>query len=147
MSDFGLPLRADSDPPMSRQFRLTPVNPIESDRQADIINYLRHDPRVSVVLRVNGGGRKFGRGWVWFYRLFVRGLEPMDGKGCSDLLVQLRGGRFAAFEVKHPCEKETAEQAEFLAAVAAGGGLAARVETWQQTKAEIDGYLKNNKMQ
>lgn len=65
----------------------------------------------------------------------------MDGKGCSDLLVQLRGGRFAAFEVKRPGEKETAEQAEFLAAVAAGCGLAARVETWQQAKAEIDDYL------
>lgn len=127
---------------MPKPFRLTPVNPIESDRQADIVNYLRHDPRVSVVLRVNGGGRKFGRGWVWFYRLFVRGLDPMDGKGCSDLLVQLRGGRFAAFEVKRPDEKLTAEQAEFLAAISAGGGLAARVETWQQAKAAIDDYMK-----
>lgn len=126
---------------MPKPFRLTPVNPIESDRQADIVNYLRHDPRVSVVLRVNGGGRKFGRGWVWFYRLFVRGLDPMDGKGCSDLLVQLRGGWLAAFEVKRPGEKETAEQAEFLSAISAGGGLAARVETWQQTKAAIDAYL------
>lgn len=126
---------------MPKQFQLKPVDPIESDRQADIINYLRHDPRVSVVLRVNGGGRKFGRGWVWFYRLFVRGLDPMDGKGCSDLLVQLRGGRFAAFEVKRPGEKETAEQAEFLAAVAAGGGLAARVETWQQVRSAINDYM------
>lgn len=126
---------------MTKPFRLTPVDPIESDRQADIINYLRNDPRVALVLRVNGGGRKLGRGWVWFYRLFVRGLDPMNGKGCSDLLVQLRGGRFAAFEVKRPGEKETAEQAEFLAAVASGGGLAARVETWQQTKVEIDAYL------
>lgn len=126
---------------MPKPFRLTPVDPIESDRQADIVNYLRHDPRVSVVLRVNGGGRKFGRGWVWFYRLFVRGLDPMDGKGCSDLLVQLRGGRFAAFEVKRPGEKETAEQAEFLAAVAAGGGLAARVETWQQVRSAINDYM------
>lgn len=127
---------------MPRPFRLTPVDPIESDRQSDIVNYLRHDPRVSVVLRVNGGGRKFGQGWVWFYRLFVRGLDPMDGKGCSDLLVQLRGGWLAAFEVKRPGEKETAEQAEFLAAVAAGGGLSARVETWQQVKVEIDAYLR-----
>lgn len=126
---------------MPKPFRLTPVDPIESDRQADIINYLRHDPRVSVVLRVNGGGRKFGRGWVWFYRLFVRGLDPMDGKGCSDLLVMLRGGQFSALEVKRPDEKPTAEQAEFLAAISAGGGLAARVENWQQAKAEIDDYL------
>jgi len=126
---------------MPKPFRLAPVDPIESDRQADIINYLRHDPRVSVVLRVNGGGRKFGRGWVWFYRLFVRGLDPMDGKGCSDLLVMLRGGQFAALEVKRPDETPTAEQTEFLAAVAAGGGLSARVETWQQARAAIDAYL------
>ncbi len=123
---------------MAKPFRLTPVNPIESDRLAGIIKYLRHDPRVAVVLRVNGGGRKFGQGWVWFYRLFMRGLEPMDGKGCSDLLVMLRGGQWAAFEVKRPGEPTTPEQAEFLAAVAAGGGLAARVETWQHAKAAID---------
>lgn len=126
---------------MPKPFRLTPVDPIESDRLADIINYLRHDPRVSVVIRVNGGGRKFGWGWVWFYRLFVRGLDPMDGKGCSDLLVQLRSGLFAALEVKRPDETPTVEQTEFLAAVAAGGGLSARVENWQQAKAAIDAYL------
>lgn len=126
---------------MPKPFRLTPVDPIESDRQADIINYLRNDPRVALVLRVNGGRvRAHGR-VTWFYRLFVRGMEPLNGRGCSDLLVQLRGGRFAAFEVKRPGEKETAEQAEFLAAVAAGGGLAARVETWQQVMAAINDYL------
>lgn len=94
-----------------------------------------------MVLRVNGGGRRFGRGWVWFYRLFVRGLDPMDGKGCSDLLIMLRGGQFAALEVKRQDEKPTAEQAEFLAAISAGGGLAARVETWQQVRSAINDYL------
>lgn len=126
---------------MTTRFRLAPVNPVEHDRQTDIVNYLRHEPRVAVVIRINSGSVKTSNRFIRFYRVFVRGLDPMDGKGCSDILAQLRGGWLAALEVKRPGEPLTDKQAGFLAAVAAGGGLAARVETWQQARGAISDFL------
>lgn len=121
--------------------RLTPANPLEVDRQTEIIEYLRHDPRVLVVMRINGGGRRIKGFWVWFYRLFIHGLDAMDGKGCLDLLVMLQGGTMGVLEVKRPKESLSDEQKSFSAAVAAGGGLSARIETWMDAKTAIDEFI------
>ncbi len=129
--------------PAKSPFRLNPANPLEVDRQAEIIEYLRHDPRVLVVMRINGGGRKIKGFWVWFYRLFIHGADPMDGKGCLDLLIMLQGGIMGALEVKRPKEKLSDEQKQFSAAVSAGGGLSARIETWMDAKTAIDEFLSN----
>lgn len=125
--------------------RPLPSNPLEVDRQAEIIDYLRNDPRVLVVMRINGGGRKIKGFWVWFYRLFIHGVDPMDGKGCLDLLIMLQGGIMGALEVKRPKEKLSDEQKQFSAAVAAGGGLSARIETWMDAKTAIDEFLSNRR--
>lgn len=126
-------------------FRLTPANPLEVDRQTEIIEYLRHDPRVLIVMRINGGGRRIKGFWVWFYRLFIHGVDPMDGKGCLDLLIMLQGGIMGALEVKRPKEKLSDEQKKFSAAIAAGGGLSARIETWIDAKTAIDEFLSNRR--
>lgn len=124
---------------------LTPANPLEVDRQAEIIDYLRNDPRVLIVMRINGGGRRIKGFWVWFYRLFIHGVDPMDGKGCLDLLIMLQGGIMGALEVKRPKEKLSDEQKKFSAAIAAGGGLSARIETWIDAKTAIDEFLVHTK--
>lgn len=120
---------------------LTPANPLEVDRQTEIIDYLRNDPRVLIVMRINGGGRRIKGFWVWFYRLFIHGVDPMDGKGCLDLLVMMQGGIMGALEVKRPKERLSDEQKSFSAAVSAGGGLSARIETWMDAKTAIDEFL------
>ena len=127
-----------------RPFRLTPANPLEVDRQTEIIEYLRHDPRVLIVMRINGGGRKIKGFWVWFYRLFIHGVDPMDGKGCLDLLIMLQGGIMGALEVKQNKKKLSDEQKQFSAAVASGGGLSARIETWMDAKTAIDEFLNRS---
>jgi hypothetical protein len=45
-------------------------------------------------------------------------------KGCSDILGQMKSGRFLAIEVKRPGKKPTADQLEFLDRVDSWGGVA-----------------------
>lgn len=117
-----------------KPFRLAPVNPIETDRQADICNYLSVEPRVKFFVRVNGGGRSMKGGFVWFYRLWI-GRREQKGRGLPDIIGQLRDGRFFAIEAKRPGEKPTPEQAEFLALVRESGGVSGVANNWQQAKA------------
>lgn len=128
---------------MPRAFCLTPDNPKETDRQAEIIRYLMTEPRVKFVIRQNSGGRFIKGAFVWFYKLFIKGYEPVHGKGVADLIGQLRDGRFFAIEVKRPdstTQKERAAlQLAFLATVRDAGGAAGIAETWQDAKKIICG--------
>lgn len=124
------------------RFRLTPVNRLEIDRQAEVIRYLSVEPRVKFFLRINGGGRFISGAWVWFYKLFVPGYEPAHGKGVSDLIGVLRDGRFFALEVKRPGEKPSANQAAFLALVREAGGAAGVVERWEDARELLRGETK-----
>lgn len=123
---------------MPRAFRLVPDNPKEVDRQAEILRYLIAEPKVKFIIRVNGGGRFIKGAFVWFYKLFVPGYEPLHGKGVSDLIGLLRDGRFFAIEVKRP-DSETkkdraALQASFLKIVQEANGVSGIAETWRDAQ-------------
>ena len=114
---------------------------LEGDIQGQIIDYLRHEQargRVIWFERSNGGGGRVGARWVWFYRLYLLGKEPVSN-GKADIVGMLPGGRFFALEVKQRGKKATADQREYLDAVAAGGGIAATVRSFQDAKRELFG--------
>lgn len=124
-----------------QRFRLAPLRALESALQRQIMDYLAYEQargRVVWYCRVNGGLAQYGKYRVLNYCLHLRGREPM-GKGISDLLIMLPGGRLAALEVKKPGEKPTPEQVEFLAATQAGGGIAAVVHSFEDAKAALFG--------
>ena len=108
---------------------------------SQIIEYLRHEQargRVVWFERSNGGGGRVGARWVWFFRLYLLGKEPVSN-GKADIVGMLPGGRFFALEVKQRGKKATADQREYLDAVAAGGGIAATVRSFQDAKRELFG--------
>lgn len=89
----------------------------ESEIQAAIIEYLEHCSSVAFAYRQNTGQTKY---------------DGDDGKtrwvrygwvGCSDILGMLTNGRFLAIECKSRVGRLSPEQAAFLDAVNAGGGL------------------------
>lgn len=125
-----------------RPFRLTIENPKESDRQAEILRYLLHEPSVKFVIRINGGGRFIKDSFVWFYKLFVPGYEAR-GKGVSDLIGQLRDGRFFAIECKRSGEKATKDQTVFLQLVKECGGPSGVAETWHDARRIIKGETQS----
>ena len=121
----------------TKAFRLKSPEPMESGIQATIIDYLRAEQargRVVWFARNNGGGTfdRTGR-WLWFYRLFLPGLKPAS-KSMSDIHGMLKGGRYFALECKRTGEKATASQQYFLAAVRAGGGIAAVVRGYEDVR-------------
>jgi hypothetical protein len=86
---------------------------LESDVLPAVLGALHVHPRVAWVHRFNSG------------------VMDIDGrnvrfafKGCSDILGQLKDGRFLAVEVKRPGGMPTPDQAQFLARVVANGGVA-----------------------
>lgn len=121
---------------MIEPFRLHPGTLLEGDIQGQIIDYLRHEQsrgRVVWFERSNGGGGRVGARWVWFYRLYLLGKEPVSN-GKADIVGMLPGGRFFALEVKRRDEKPTKEQLDYLAAVREGGGIAAVVRNFNDAK-------------
>lgn len=126
---------------MTEPFRLHPGTLLEGDIQGQIIEYLRHEQargRVVWFERSNGGGGRVAGRWVWFYRLFLLGKEPVS-TGKADITGMLDGGRFFALEVKQRGKKATTDQREYLEAVASGGGIAATVRSFQDAKRELFG--------
>mgnify|MGYP001766768731 FL=1 len=118
------------------KFRLRAPRVLEADRQAQIIDWLRAEQargRVSWFCRVNGGGVKTTTQFIRFYALYLLGVEKRS-RGYTDLHGMLPGGRYFALEVKQPGEKATPEQAEFIYAVRAGGGIAGVVYGWQDAE-------------
>ena len=113
----------------SKPFRLKAPRVLESDRQSQIIDWLRVEQaagRVSWFCRTNGGGVKTAGQFIRFYALYLLGIEKRS-RGYADIHGMLPGGRYFALEVKQPGEKATVEQRAFLDAVAMGGGIAAVV--------------------
>ena len=104
------------------RFKLAPDNQLESQRQAGIVDYLALENRVKFFIRINGGCTRKKGFFIWFYRLFI-GTREHKGEGVSDIIGQLRDGRFFALEVKRPGELLTNEQAEFLRMVEECGGV------------------------
>ena len=120
-----------------KAFRLKSTDPLESELQATIIDYLRAEQargRVVWFARNNGGGTfdRTGR-WLWFYRLFLPGLKPAS-KSLSDIHGMLQGGRYFALECKRAGENATASQQSFLAVVRSGGGIAGVVRGYEDAR-------------
>lgn len=91
----------------------------ETEVQAAILKMLRLHPRVAWVERINVGAGKLMNDDGSAGR-FVR----FAFKGCSDIVGQLRDGRFLAVEVKRHGGSLRPEQAEFLSNVNKHGGVA-----------------------
>lgn len=79
----------------------------------EVLKALRSHPSVAWCERQNSGAYKDGS-------RFIRYGWP----GCSDVLGQLKDGRFLAVEVKSATGRLRPEQAAFLELVAAAGGVA-----------------------
>lgn len=91
--------------------------PKERDTQKALVAYL--ELRGCVVIRCNSGAVKVGDRFIRFN----------SAPGCSDLLICLPGGRFAACEIKTARGRLTAKQAGFLDRVRAAGGIGAVVRS------------------
>jgi len=85
----------------------------EAAALVEVLRALRHHPSVAWCERQNSGAAKIGTRFVRF-----------GWPGCSDILGQLRDGRFLAVEVKAPKGRLRPEQTVFLERVRAAGGLA-----------------------
>lgn len=79
----------------------------------EVLKTLRGHPAVAWVERQNSGAFKDGKRFVRF-----------GWTGCSDVLGQLRDGRFLAVEVKAPGGKASDAQQLFLDRVRSAGGAA-----------------------
>lgn len=80
---------------------------------AGVLSLLKWHPNVAWAARMNTGAVTLDAA------RFVR----FGFKGCSDVIGQMKDGRFLAIEVKRPGGKATANQQEFLRKVAANGGV------------------------
>ncbi|WP_432263292.1 VRR-NUC domain-containing protein [Cupriavidus sp. TMH.W2] len=93
----------------------------ETDILLACLELLEHHPSVAWCMRMNTGAAVFGEGEN---QRFVKFSEP----GVSDIVGQLKDGRFFAVEVKRPGNTPTDDQWAFLRNVAKGGGVAGWVD-------------------
>jgi len=127
-----------------KPFKLTPPRILESDRQSQIIDWLRVEQaagRVSWFCRNNGGAVKTATRVIRFYALYA-GFGT-SSKGKADIDGMLPGGRYFALEVKQPGKKATPEQADFIATVIAGGGIAGVVTSFEDVEVLLRQATKN----
>ncbi len=87
--------------------------PAEREVMASILEWLPYCPKVAWFARVNNGAYKVGDRFVRF-----------GFTGCSDIIGQLRDGRFLAIEVKKPGGELSTDQVEFLGKVDRHRGVA-----------------------
>jgi hypothetical protein len=129
-------------------FKLKAPRVLESDRQSQIIDWLRVEQaagRVSWFCRTNGGAVMAGNRFVRFYSLHLKGIAPAS-KGYADIHGMLPGGQYFALEVKQPGEKATVEQKVFLDTVAMDGGIAAVVYGFEDVEKVLREATKNPPM-
>lgn len=125
----------------AKSFKLAAPRALESDRQSQIIDWLRMEQargRVAWFCRVNGGGVKTPTQFIRFYVLYLLGFQKRS-KGYPDLHGMLTGGRYFALEVKQPGETATPEQAEFITVVAQAGGIAGVVTGFEDVERLLQG--------
>jgi len=105
---------------------MTLPRPLEREVQAAILDLLAL--RRAEAVRTNSGAVKVEDRFIRFN----------SARGCSDLLVCYRG-RFLALEVKRDAkEKPTPDQAAFMAAVRAAGGIGDVVWSIEQVASILD---------
>jgi len=105
----------------------------EKQLQKIIIEYLRYHPKVAWIERINVGAHVIDEKNS---RRFVR----YSFKGCSDILGQMKNGKFLAVEVKSARGRLTEYQSEFINKVNKSGGLALVVRSLD----DVQDALNNN---
>lgn len=107
---------------MRKKFKLQPIEMSEADIQRDVLQYLKYDARVAWAHRFNSGAHAWDSMGAdgKIRRNFVRYAFP----GCSDIIGQMKDGRFLAIEVKSAKGKLTGDQKKFLEVVRENGGVA-----------------------
>lgn len=85
----------------------------EAAALVEVLKALRAHPLVSWAERQNSGAANVGGRFIRF-----------GWPGCSDVLGQLRDGRFLAVECKSPTGRLRPEQAVFLERIRGAGGVA-----------------------
>ena len=89
-------------------FKLKPFVPLEKDVQTSILHLLARHPKVAWASRFNSGAA-----WLKAKGGRERPVKFNTCDGCSDILGQMRDGRFLAIEVKRPGWKKPKDQHEF----------------------------------
>lgn len=100
---------------------------LESEIQKAILAYLKLHIKVAWVARMNTGAMEVEGRYVKF-----------AFRGCSDIIGQMKDGRFLAVEVKRPGKLPTAHQETFLRMVSTNGGLA----FWADDVFDVEDHLK-----
>ena len=90
-----------------------PNRRLEAGALEEVMRALKSHPCVAWIHRQNTGSLRVGKRFIRF-----------GWPGCSDILGQLRDGRFLACEVKSPTGKPTPEQSAFISQINSNGGLA-----------------------
>ena len=112
----------------NRSTVLRAVQPKEATILQAILHLLSVHPRVAWAKRFNTGAMPIQDRFMRF-----------GFRGCSDILGQLKDGRFLALEVKRPGKVTTKDQQLFLDRVNRHHGLAACVHSLE----EVDAVLKH----
>ena len=85
----------------------------EAGAMVEVLKALRAHPAVCWCERMNSGAARVGNRFIRF-----------GWPGCSDVIGQLRDGRFLAVECKAPEGRVRPEQQVFIDRVRSGGGVA-----------------------
>ena len=85
----------------------------EAGALVEVLKALRNHPMVAWCERQNSGAARVGNRFIRF-----------GWPGCSDVIGQLRDGRFLAVECKAPKGRVRPEQQAFIDRVRSGGGVA-----------------------
>lgn len=99
----------------------------ESEILFSVLDALNVHPRVAWAARMNTGGATYGEQYVKF-----------GFKGLSDIIGQLKDGRFLAIEVKRAGKMPTDAQVEFMGKVARHNGVAFVARSIDDAMAGID---------
>ncbi len=93
--------------------------PLERDVLKAVLRYLSHHPKVAWCARINAGGTSFsdGHGGEHFVRFNYK-------RGISDIIGQMKDGRFIAVECKREGEELMDHQRDFLNEVLQNNGIA-----------------------
>lgn len=113
--------------------------PLENDVQKEIMAWLKADYRCAWRIRINSGAP----GDTVYKTFYGLGRDEL----MSDVVGQLRGGRFFAIEVKRepwtkPTDDREVKQQTFHRNVRANGGIAFFATSLEEAKQKFDAALK-----
>lgn len=105
--------------------------PAERDILGQILEYLPYAKSVAWFARMNSGAYQVDSRFIRF-----------GFKGCSDIIGQLKDGRFLAIEVKRPGGLPTPDQINFMLKVARHKGVAFVAQSLADVEAKFAAIAK-----